>query len=340
MKKYPFVKYPSYHNLIENKSIEYYFEIAYPNIKPPKEPTLDYSSFFDDDNSLFKAFWSYLFLSFIGVSVICGIIFSFFSKDSTNEIRLPVILFFSFLIPIWVVLSSRRQRIKRSLIEREQHETLKRKYEIAKLKYQADLSGFSKSSLFRDLKITKLTDHINIRSNSIVMKLLSQQNQKPIKKGVSEIFFYKMLKKYTDYELYISLQFLFYYPDIIIKHNSGLIIDIEIDEPYNYDDKSPIHYGDIDDDRDNFFLDKGFLIIKFSERQILDFPLKCIQIINEAISYFLNMKGLDGLSERIKEMIDLDFWDYEKAFNLAYNNSRKDVIQKIQELVRIHEIDV
>lgn len=110
MKKYPVVKYPYYYYLIENKSIEHYFEVVYPSIKPPQKPRLEYSYFFDDDNSLVKAFLSYLFLSFIGVSIIFGIVFSFLSKENTDDLRLPIILFFTVLIPSWIVISSRKPK--------------------------------------------------------------------------------------------------------------------------------------------------------------------------------------------------------------------------------------
>jgi len=79
-----------------------------------------------------------------------------------------------------------------------------------------------------------------------------------------------------------------YEPDIAIVEKSykiGLRIDIEIDEPYSAIDNKPIHYiGCGDDYRDKVFNNLGWLVIRFSEKQIFQETDKCIAYIQRIMS--------------------------------------------------------
>ncbi len=79
-----------------------------------------------------------------------------------------------------------------------------------------------------------------------------------------------------------------YEPDIAIvekNYNKGLRIDIEIDEPYSAIDRKPIHYiGCGDDYRDRVFNHFGWLVIRFSERQVFLEPDECISYIQRIMS--------------------------------------------------------
>lgn len=78
-----------------------------------------------------------------------------------------------------------------------------------------------------------------------------------------------------------------YEPDIsIIELNNkyGIRIDIEIDEPYGGLDKCPIHYiGCGDDFRDKYLSHLGWLVVRFSEKQIYTEPELCINYIHTLI---------------------------------------------------------
>ena len=79
-----------------------------------------------------------------------------------------------------------------------------------------------------------------------------------------------------------------YEPDIAIvekSYKTGLRIDIEIDEPYSAIDNKPIHYiGCGDDYRDKVFNTLGWLVIRFSEKQIFQETDKCIAYIQRIMS--------------------------------------------------------
>lgn len=74
-----------------------------------------------------------------------------------------------------------------------------------------------------------------------------------------------------------------YEPDISIveKENKyGIRIDIEIDEPYSGLEKNPIHFiGCGDEFRDKNLANHGWIVIRFSEKQIHNEPSKCINYI-------------------------------------------------------------
>ena len=79
-----------------------------------------------------------------------------------------------------------------------------------------------------------------------------------------------------------------YEPDITIvevEDRFGLRIDIEIDEPYGGLDKTPIHYiGCGDELRDKNLANIGWMVIRFSEKQIHNEADLCINYIKYIIS--------------------------------------------------------
>lgn len=111
-----------------------------------------------------------------------------------------------------------------------------------------------------------------------------------------------------------------YWPDILVLTSRGLLIDVEIDEPYVYDTKEPIHCihpsGKSDFSRNMLFRDLNCTVIRFAERQILKHPDVCLKIIVEFENYgYLN-----------KERIPTDFfelaWSEVDAIKMAEENYR------------------
>ncbi|MEJ7683815.1 MAG: DUF559 domain-containing protein [Segetibacter sp.] len=107
---------------------------------------------------------------------------------------------------------------------------------------------------------------------------------------VVEIFsYYKYeddIELYNDYDFYnenrkLSKKDNAYIPDFIFEHpNSNLVIDIEIDEPYS-SQRKPIHTleNTHDEKRNKYFTEKNWIVIRFSEEQIVTNPYSCCQEI-------------------------------------------------------------
>lgn len=74
-------------------------------------------------------------------------------------------------------------------------------------------------------------------------------------------------------------------PDIAIidKSNSNLRIDIEIDEPYAGITRQPTHCKGDDVNRDIYFVDRGWIVIRFSEYQVHMQENDCLRFIAETI---------------------------------------------------------
>lgn len=79
-----------------------------------------------------------------------------------------------------------------------------------------------------------------------------------------------------------------YEPDIAViekRNKFGIHIDVEIDEPYSGYDKTPIHYvGCGDEFRDKNLANLGWMVIRFSEKQIFEEPYNCVFYIQHLIS--------------------------------------------------------
>ena len=74
-------------------------------------------------------------------------------------------------------------------------------------------------------------------------------------------------------------------PDIAIidKSNANIRIDVEIDEPYAGISRQPTHCKGEDVNRDIYFVDRGWIVIRFSEHQIHLQEKDCLRFIAETI---------------------------------------------------------
>lgn len=120
-----------------------------------------------------------------------------------------------------------------------------------------------------------------------------------------------------------------YFPDFAyIDLDSKLHIDIEIDEPYSCNSKTPTHYlnAEVDGDWNGFFLKKGWIIIRFAEEQVARYPDSCCKIIAEIIC---DITGEDCFSRQMIHFKDLPHekqWSEEEAKNMAINNYKNKYI--------------
>lgn len=138
-------------------------------------------------------------------------------------------------------------------------------------------------------------------------------------KGYTENSFYSLLKQHiiqlelaNDVHMVIPNFNKPYEPDIVLyDKNINLYIDIEIDEPYDGYFRYPTHNtdseGDIkqDDIRDLFFIESGWIVIRFSEKQIHCQSIECIDYIKNVINSIYN----NVFTTEAKCTIE-DQWDY------------------------------
>lgn len=88
-----------------------------------------------------------------------------------------------------------------------------------------------------------------------------------------------------------------YEPDYVLySRELGLYIDVEIDEPYDGYSRVPTHIMEGQDSiRDKFFIESGWVVIRFTEHQVHTNPNGCIQLLRYVINSLLS-KNLNAIS--------------------------------------------
>lgn len=123
----------------------------------------------------------------------------------------------------------------------------------------------------------------------------------------------------SSFNLYSKVSF--FYPDLLVLTSRGLLIDVEIDEPYSAESKSPIHYihssDNNDSARNSYFTHHNCSVLRFTERQILKYPEICLRIILEFDDYASIPPNLN-LPSDFKEKA----WTKKESIEMAKNNYR------------------
>lgn len=121
-----------------------------------------------------------------------------------------------------------------------------------------------------------------------------------------------------------------YEPDFVYYNSdNNLHIDIEIDEMYEINGKQPIHYIGSDSQRNKFFTSKNWVVIRFSEEQIIRYPERCCKSINYAIS-LLTPKD-NYLTDKFSYIADLPkfkTWIYPEAEKMAKKDYRATLLDE------------
>ncbi|WP_448381640.1 hypothetical protein [Gloeomargarita sp.] len=158
------------------------------------------------------------------------------------------------------------------------------------------------------------------------------------KPGVTEAYFYEFLRRYFPGHIHIHLALADpiktykkpYEPDFVyLDENLNLYIDIEIDEPYFYDAKSgqrkPHHIRD--QKRDEFFLAAGWVVIRFSEYQVVRQPKSCCKWIASVIAQ-IHQTPLDDSWASIPDLEPEPLWDETRARQFIQQRSRYHYLQQ------------
>jgi hypothetical protein len=137
-------------------------------------------------------------------------------------------------------------------------------------------------------------------------------------KGFKEKDFYNALKReFLDLEVHDDFHMVIphfnrpYEPDIVlVDNNLNLYIDIEIDEPYDGYFRFPTHEEDKDETRDLFFIESGWVVIRFTERQVHLQEYQCIAFIKDVVNSIRNYEL--EIKSNCKEEKQ---WDYQQAIS-------------------------
>ncbi|MEQ8685694.1 MAG: hypothetical protein RIE86_10390 [Imperialibacter sp.] len=140
--------------------------------------------------------------------------------------------------------------------------------------------------------------------------------------GYKENDFFNQLKQHiTDIELTNNVHMVIpnfnkpYEPDIVLFDKSlNLYIDIEIDEPYDGYYRYPTHYINPEDEvkqdniRDLFFTESGWIVIRFSEKQVHCQSYECIHYIKNVLHSLYNRTFVNTTTCQRENQ-----WDYNQC---------------------------
>lgn len=323
---YPVVLIPDYIKQASSSKVK--FEEVYPNIKKPSEPYRKKVEKKESDN--LKGYVGCGCLTYFGIGIFCRILSSILdiSENTYKTYWFPIIIVITIIVVvIMIYLGNKGEEFD----NKKNYEEYKKNFQIyiENLKKYNELVSKVNTDKFQLIERHKRKIIIFEDNRKQIFKNLEILDDNAVKKGISEEFFHRFLLKYSDITVYKSIKYSYYYPDLILV-KSNIVTILEIDEPYANDTKEPIHFDNTDKNRDDYFISKNFIIIRFTEEQILNYTEECLEIINEIIGCCIDLKSYSKSDSFTK--IETTKLSYQEAFDLAYNNSRKSVPDKIKRL--------
>lgn len=116
-----------------------------------------------------------------------------------------------------------------------------------------------------------------------------------------------------------------YTPDIAyIDPSANLFIDIEVDEPYVYHTKQAIHHSmsEKDCNRNQFFVDKGWVVIRFSEQQVICHLDSCCKVVAQQIAQITADESIVSCLTNVPALPRQPHWTEAEATQMAVERVR------------------
>ena len=151
--------------------------------------------------------------------------------------------------------------------------------------------------------------------------------------GASEKRFGEILEQYFPGRVFPQMEIPI--PDWSKPHNYStdfciaikevnLWLDVEIDEPYDYKTGNPTHCWDDprDANRNTFFLNKGWIVIRFSEQQVVQHPESCCKEIASVIKSVTGIELFFKPLQTISILAPSKMWSKREAKQMAKRQFR------------------
>jgi Protein of unknown function (DUF559) len=185
------------------------------------------------------------------------------------------------------------------------------------------------------------------QNSNLKLPRLGRSNQK----GYKENDFYNQIKStITDIKVENNVHMVIpnynkpYEPDIVLFDKKlNLYIDIEIDEPYDGYYRYPTHYTNPEEEikkdniRDLFFTESGWLVIRFTEKQVHCQTNECIEYIQNVLNSISNKIFTTDL--KCEKEIQ---WDYNQCiqWQKIYYRERYLGIERFHKQYTYKEIEI
>lgn len=170
------------------------------------------------------------------------------------------------------------------------------------------------------------------QDNVLKLPRLGRSNQK----GYKEFDFFNEMKLHiSDIEITDNVHMVIpnynkpYEPDIVLFDKKlNLYIDIEIDEPYDGYYRYPTHNYRAEDDfkqdniRDLFFTESGWVVVRFTEKQVHKQPKECINYIKNLLNSIYNNEFSIKFDGEIENQ-----WNENQSIHWQLNNFREKYLE-------------
>ncbi len=209
---------------------------------------------------------------------------------------------------------------------------LKLRYLDAVQVYQKALKEWESNTRAEYIEAGRLEQIRTLRRNMQSLRPMKPSPGSSVRKGRSEDAFYKIyliryfpgkilrdykIEKYSNYP---------YTPDFIYYDSDfDFYIDIEIDEPYTIKGKRYIPTHCCDDineiERDNFFMKKNWIVLRFAEEQVIRHPVSCCKFIALVRKRIIKEPIPDDL-QQIEDLICVSTWNTKMSKKMAKSKYR------------------
>jgi hypothetical protein len=190
---------------------------------------------------------------------------------------------------------------------------------------------------------------VKMPKSNTILKL--PRNGRSNQKGYKEKDFYKQLKQnITGIEMTDNFHMVIpnfnkpYEPDIVLfDKNMNLYIDIEIDEPYDGYYRYPTHFINPEDEikqdniRDLFFTESGWIVIRFTEKQVHCQAYECIDYLRNVLNSLYNRNFVNDTTCNRENQ-----WDYNQCiqWQKIYYREKYLGIERFQKQFSYKEIEI
>jgi very-short-patch-repair endonuclease len=256
---------------------------------------------------------------FSGNIIIVIFVFSFIACFRDPIFYIPIWSLALFLVILFYSQKSKEENKKYNFLSY----SIKQRNEKLRLEYEnmiVNKNIFKGISLLNTDNERKRILMLKAKNKSLDIKI-SQTNFNRI--GYTENVFFKILTEHFGAHLINNnLKINGYTPDFVyMDENKSIFLIIEIDEPYIIDTREPIHYEDIDDLRNESFLEINYSILRFAEIQIFKEPQNCLKTIQSAINLLENKTTeFINFNEEVKK------WTYEESKIWSKENFRENYL--------------
>lgn len=173
-------------------------------------------------------------------------------------------------------------------------------------------------------KETNLKLYLSELADTMRGKILQPEGVTDAPAGASEKAFREFLERFFTGRVHTQLRLSIpnwdgaYSTDFTISFPEiGIWIDCEIDEPYDYKTGKPTHCINSDCNRNTFFLKNNWIVVRFSEEQVVRYPESCCKELAIVIQIVTGMGMYSKKLVTFPTLTPTPIWTHRQAKKMA-----------------------